>query len=156
MKLLAIALLVCLSGCAGKRLVKTDDIRPVSTPPVVAVDPEPNMTLAVLDQPGEFEPFTVTVYFDLNSAEIRPDAANMLESLKDRLETDAKDRSVMIYGACCPLGSESHNNTLALHRATVVRDALGRGIAESWGETHFLSTNPDEYHLNRRAEVHVK
>jgi len=89
-----------------------------------------------------------------DSARLRADA----ESLKAH-----PDVKVVVVGHCDPRASEWYNRELGLKRAQAVRDFLvtegidaGRISVRSEGEKRPISTKPDEYWLDRRAEFEYR
>ncbi|NKB88454.1 MAG: OmpA family protein [Acidobacteria bacterium] len=101
------------------------------------------------------------INFDFDSADLRADAAPVLEQLYDGLAADAAAR-ILIEGHTSSEGADDYNLALSGRRAqSVVDDLVRRGIsadrieAAGIGEVRPIATNDDESGraMNRRVEV---
>ena len=101
------------------------------------------------------------VHFDFDRANIRPDAAPILDEAADILSKHP-DVTVDVNGYCDAIGSYRYNLKLSRRRAASVASYLeGKGIAASrlvthgYGKTHFVATNrtAEGRQQNRRVEL---
>lgn len=101
------------------------------------------------------------VHFDFNRANIRTDAAPILDEAADILSKHP-DVTINVDGYCDIIGSYPYNLRLSQRRADAVAGYLeGKGIAASrltthgYGKTHFVATNatPEGRAENRRVEL---
>jgi outer membrane protein OmpA-like peptidoglycan-associated protein len=108
------------------------------------------------------------VNFDFDKADIRPDAAVILDEaaslLKDALG-DCPNRSVSVEGHTDAVGADAYNQDLSERRANSVMDYLvGKGLpasrlsAKGFGESNPIATNetPEGRALNRRVELRLQ
>jgi peptidoglycan-associated lipoprotein len=103
---------------------------------------------------------SVTVWFDLDSFEVRPDA---LQALQERASCLQGSRgSIRVEGHCDERGTTEYNLALGEKRAHAVRRALvGFGVTParigtvSYGEERPVTSGHDEdaWSRNRRAEI---
>ncbi len=100
-------------------------------------------------------------HFDFNKADIRPDAAPILDEAADILSKHP-DVTVNVDGYCDAIGGFAYNLKLSQRRADAVAGYLeGKGIAANrlithgYGKTHFVATNatPEGRAENRRVEL---
>ncbi len=113
-------------------------------------------------QPGDAELITETViYFDFDTANIRPDYSEVLAAHARRLAANP-GMSVRLEGHADERGSREYNIGLGERRAQAVRQALMlQGVNSvqittvSYGEERPASTGSDEeaWALNRRVEI---
>lgn len=103
------------------------------------------------------------VHFDFDKAEIRADAAPVLDEAAEELKGEGQV-SIIAEGHTDSIGTEAYNLKLSLRRAQAVRDYLvAHGMApdririEGFGETRPVATNDtaDGRAQNRRVELHV-
>jgi OOP family OmpA-OmpF porin len=107
------------------------------------------------------------VNFDFDKAEIRPDAAVILDEaaalLSDALR-DCPTRSVSVEGHTDATGADDYNQALSERRANAVMDHLaGKGVsparlsAKGFGESNPIATNEtrEGRALNRRVELRL-
>jgi hypothetical protein len=101
------------------------------------------------------------ITFALDSAEIRPESAGVLEELFGGLRADPSAK-ILIEGHTSSEGTEEYNQRLSERRAqAVVADLVRRGLAgdrlsgAGIGESRPIASNNDESgrSLNRRVEV---
>jgi peptidoglycan-associated lipoprotein len=100
-------------------------------------------------------------YFDFDSAVLRPNAVNMLQTLATCFETGPlKGRTMQLIGRCDPRGDAEYNMILGEHRAESVRHYIaGRGLAASQMETtsrgkmDAIGYNEATWALDRRVDV---
>jgi peptidoglycan-associated lipoprotein len=157
--LLCLFLAAGLAGCAAKnKNLATAPDTGASTPPppatvADAARPAPGPETA---RQGPVTLSTDPVYFELDSATLRPEFRQTLESLADALRGQPGTR-VTVTGHTCELGTTEYNLALGQRRAAVVRDYLrrlgvepGRISITSYGEERPLSSDLEK---NRRAEL---
>ncbi len=110
-----------------------------------------------------------SVLFDLNSAELRPDGAALLESLAEplRVYLEQHDEAIMVSGftdsAAIGAGQAYKDNwELSAQRALTVTRALGAAglpedalVAAGFGDTHPIAPNDtaENRAKNRRVEI---
>jgi OOP family OmpA-OmpF porin len=108
------------------------------------------------------------VNFDFDKADIRPDAAVILDEaatlLKDAL-SDCPSRSVSVEGHTDAVGTDDYNQGLSERRSNSVMDYLvGQGVsgsrlmAKGFGESSPIATNEtaEGRALNRRVELRLQ
>jgi outer membrane protein OmpA-like peptidoglycan-associated protein len=104
------------------------------------------------------------VYFEFDRATLRPDALRLLDDAIARLQANP-NRSIIIEGHTCNIGTAEYNLALGERRAASVRDYLiSRGISASRLETRSYGEENPKYdnareetrRLNRRAVLVVK
>jgi peptidoglycan-associated lipoprotein len=162
--LLCLALAASLTGCAAKNK------NMAGTPDTVASTPPPKASVTDTARPtpgpetarqGPVALSTAPIYFELDSATLRPEFRQTLESLADELRNQPGTR-VTVSGHTCELGTTEYNLALGQRRAAVVRDYLrrlgvepGRISITSYGEERPLDAGQTESALerNRRAEL---
>lgn len=103
------------------------------------------------------------IYFEFDSAELRPDAVELVEKLGLALNApDLEMFSFRVEGHTDNVGPASYNNQLSAQRADAVRSILiAQGVTDSrllsagLGETKALTTNDLEEgrRRNRRVEI---
>ncbi|HZI13395.1 MAG TPA: OmpA family protein [Myxococcus sp.] len=162
--LLCLVLAAGLTGCAAKNKNTPGAPAPLaSTPPprATAVAPERPVPGPETGQQGPVALFTDPIYFELDSATLRPEFRQTLEVLADELRKQPGMR-VTVSGHTCELGTTEYNLALGQRRAAVVRDYLrrlgveaGRMSITSYGEERPLDTSLTDSALarNRRAEL---
>lgn len=104
------------------------------------------------------------IYFDFNSARLKPESNEELGRLKTFLESNP-EASIEIAGHTDSWGPKAYNKTLSQKRAQAIVDFLvqqgidtSRLTANGYGEEQPLATNDDEMEgreLNRRVELRV-
>jgi outer membrane protein OmpA-like peptidoglycan-associated protein len=112
--------------------------------------------LALEDRQGS-GPF-LTVNFDLDSAQVKGGERKKIEGAVASLR---KKAPLKVTGFTCDLGSQAHNDRLALQRAQAVKSALiksglRRGdiaVVEGKGKCCFADTYPARHFANRRVEI---
>jgi peptidoglycan-associated lipoprotein len=145
--LLPLLLIVVLFvGCGGAPVVEEE---PMEEPEVVEEDTteveEPERPELVLDR----------IFFDFDKSDIRPDAAEVLESNGEMLGM-YPEVSVVIEGHCCRIGTSEYNMALGERRAKAAHDYLMQlGVENdmstvSYGEERPL--DPEDLEQNRRSE----
>jgi peptidoglycan-associated lipoprotein len=100
-------------------------------------------------------------YFDFDSAALRPNATNMLQTLATCFETGPlKGRTMQLIGRCDPRGDAEYNMILGEHRAESVRHYIaGRGLAAwqmettSRGKMDAIGYDEATWALDRRVDV---
>jgi outer membrane protein OmpA-like peptidoglycan-associated protein len=129
---------------------------PAPTPAATPAPPPPP------PPPAEKERIVLRgVHFDFNRANIRADAAPILDEAAEILSKHP-DVSVNVDGYCDAIGSYRYNLRLSQRRADAVAGYLeGKGIAANrlithgYGKTHFVATNAtaEGRAQNRRVEL---
>lgn len=137
---------------------------------IAAVIPseEPQAPAAPVERPrlDEFVPAMdlKTVYFDFDSAKLRPDALDSLATNAEWLK-EHDDLQLMIEGHCDEVGTPEYNQALGDRRASSVKATLAASGVESermatisYGKERPVCTeNTDECRkLNRHVEFRVK
>jgi len=136
-----------------------------AAPTAPPAEPEPPPP-AARPAPREFVPVAELppVYFDFDRADIRPDAARLLDAGAEWLRANA-DIVVLVAGHCDERGTNEYNLALGERRARAVRDYLiARGIAAerlttvSYGEERPVCVEAGEacWARNRRVEFLVR
>ncbi|KQQ82925.1 hypothetical protein ASF73_18885 [Xanthomonas sp. Leaf131] len=147
--------------------------REVRMPPLPKVPPAGRFPLLQkFAPPGAPCGYLITlnerILFDFDKAEIRPDAARVLDTLAAALgKVSAKD--MQVRGHTDAKGSDAYNQALSERRATAVLSALRtRGAAQSagakgYGESQPVAPNtlngqdnPGGRQLNRRVEIFLR
>ena len=104
------------------------------------------------------------VYFDFDRSSLRPEALRLLDDAVTRLQANP-DKSIVIEGHTCSIGTAEYNLALGSRRADSVRQYLAsRGVpanrmeTRSYGEERpkFDNTREETRRLNRRAALVVK
>jgi len=138
----------------------TEGVAPVTPPPAPSVDtatqPKPEKkTEPVRPAAG---PQLEIAHFATDSWQIQATDTARLRANAESLKAHP-DLKVVITGHCDPRASERYNKELGLKRAKAVKDFLvAAGVAgdrvavRSEGKQRPISTKPDEYWLDRRAE----
>jgi OOP family OmpA-OmpF porin len=107
------------------------------------------------------EPESFTVYFGFDSAQLSPDARNVLNRVADAAEERA-DAEISATGFTDTVGPEDYNQDLSFRRAQAVKDALtDRGVEEdrigtaARGENNLAVETADgvREQRNRRVEI---
>jgi len=124
-----------------------------------------NLTIQVLrTQQPVVELTFEDVYFDFDRSTLRPEALRLLEDAVVKLQANP-DKSIVIEGHTCSIGTAEYNLALGSRRAGSVRDyLLSRGIAASRMETRsygeerpkFDNAREETRRLNRRAALVVR
>ena len=151
------------SACAAKSAttVSSDGVSSVNTPPRSSepVKPPPAQKQVAELPPLELGP----IYYELDSATLKPESRRMLELAAEALRQRTGAR-VTISGHTCELGTTEYNLALGQRRAASARDYLVKlGVeperisAISYGEERPADTGHDESSLtrNRRSEFTV-
>ena len=104
------------------------------------------------------------VLFDLNSADLRPEAQNALRDLAANFSRYPNER-IDVEGFTDATGTELYNLDLSQRRADAVRNYLvDHGVlaqnifSRGWGAQHPKATNdtPEGRQANRRVEIHIQ
>ena len=141
-------------------------VAPLPPVPKLGVFP-PLAALAPVASCGTTLTLSDAVLFDFDSAEIRPDAAGVLDSLAALL-TQGAVPAATVSGHTDAIGTDAENQVLSERRAQAVVDALREGgtptdwTAEGYGESRPVAANeldgvdnPAGRQLNRRVEILV-
>ncbi|HET9490180.1 MAG TPA: peptidoglycan-associated lipoprotein Pal [Methylomirabilota bacterium] len=139
-------------------------------PPIVAAPSAPPTTAApatpARPEPTEFaaEPALRSIFFDFDKSEIRPDAAQTLDTNIEWIRSNPS-ALILIEGHCDERGTNAYNIALGDRRAKATRDYLmSRGVASdritmiSYGEERPVCVERDEacWAKNRRAQLLTK
>jgi len=104
------------------------------------------------------------VYFDFDRSTLRPEALRLLDDAVARLQANP-DKSIIIEGHTCSIGTAEYNLALGDRRANSVREYLvTRGVpaarmeSRSYGEERpkYDNAREETRRLNRRAALVVK
>jgi outer membrane protein OmpA-like peptidoglycan-associated protein len=129
--------------------------RPAPPPPAPAPAPTPEAAEERIVLRG--------VNFDFDKADIRPDAAVILDEAASILN-DNPGRNVSVAGHTDSVGADAYNQSLSERRAAAVKDYLaGRGVdagrltTSGYGESNPIASNDtaDGRALNRRVELNL-
>lgn len=143
-----------LIGCPKRQTVKTGE--PPSQTPQITEPAKPPAEEAATAVPVEFR----TVYFDLDSYDIRPDAKPLLAEASKIMRQYPKI-ALRLEGHCDERGTAEYNLALGEKRANAVRDYLvGLGVERSrlatvsFGKERPADAGHDEtaWARNRRVE----
>jgi peptidoglycan-associated lipoprotein len=164
-----IALMIMLSGCQKK----TARIETIPQPPPAAEAPKTETPLQTpettvftpIDMEDAQRRLFLTVYFDFDRYDIRPDAIAIMERIAPFLKENPSVR-VLAEGNCDERGSSEYNMVLGENRAKAVKRYLtSYGIDErkietsSYGKERLARTgcadNESCHQLNRRVEWQV-
>jgi peptidoglycan-associated lipoprotein len=133
-----------------KKVVKEEPIPPPpETTPEIAKRPRAELDL-------------VTIHFDFDKSDIRPDDAKTLvgnaKQLLDAVKQNVKPTAT-IEGYCDPIGTSEYNMALGQRRAESAKAYLVKlGVAAdqlsttSYGEEKLMTTDKTKYEMNRRCE----
>jgi peptidoglycan-associated lipoprotein len=150
-----------LAGCPKKTAPIKDEVKtPVTeTPPPKPETPQVETPVKKTLQEAQF----LTVYFDFDKYNLRPDAKSNLDSNYQLLKTFS-DVTVKIEGHCDERGTVEYNLSLGQKRAQSVQDYLtGLGISPSrittisYGKERPAVQGSDEaaWAKNRRCEFRI-
>lgn len=104
-----------------------------------------------------------TIYFDFDSAKLKPEAMAELDKLAEELNS-AKEYNIVVGGHTCDIGPENYNMKLSEKRAqAVVKYLLKKGVNNAYvGSNNYGETKPavpntsiENRKKNRRAEFEV-
>jgi len=140
--------LILIASCSKKvTTVNYSDLKPKSDVAMVIANGNELELPKVENKPIQHG--TVTVYFDLDSYQLNNSERGKIVGISS---------PVSLAGGCCPLGTDQYNKMLGLRRAHAVAAVLQKNKVKisnivSVGEEDLISTDPKQYHLNRRCEV---
>lgn len=150
--------MLLLLGCPKKQTVKTEE--PAAQTPAVSEPARPPAEETRAEVPVEFR----TVYFDLDSYDIRPDAKPLLAEAAKVLR-QFPQVSLRLEGHCDERGTAEYNLALGERRANAVREYLvsqgverARLVAVSFGKERPAGQGHDEaaWAKNRRVEFRAE
>jgi OOP family OmpA-OmpF porin len=133
-------------------------------PPPPAAKPAPAPAPAPAPEPVEERIVLRGVNFDFDKADIRPDAAVILDEAASILN-DNPGRNVSVAGHTDSVGADAYNQSLSERRAASVKDYLvGKGVdagrltTAGYGESNPIASNDtaDGRALNRRVELNLE
>ncbi len=152
--LMGFAFVLILVGCPKKC------VKPVAEEPVI-VEPPPAEEVVTAEKP-QVSLNLQTIYFDFDKYDIRPGDAQILQKNANQIKNvlnSGQKMMVTIEGYCCPIGTSEYNMALGQRRAEAAKKYLvNLGISGdilstiSYGEERLVTTDPAQYHLNRRCE----
>ena len=143
-------------------------------PSAVAQGPEKTVpprtdTVKPTKPPKTSEPVKPSAKLQLEIAHFATDSWQIQAADSVHLKADAEslkahpDVKIVVVGNCDPRASRQYNQELGLKRAKAVRDFLagagvdaGRISVRSDGKERPISTKPDEFRLDRRAEFEYR
>ncbi len=150
---LGLFFVLALVGCPKKC------VKPVKEEPVVVEEP---VEEAPEKMPPEVALTLQTIYFDFDKSAIRSGDAQILQNNADLIKkalAAGQNFTVTIEGHCCPIGTSEYNMALGQRRAEAAKSYLVKlGIdgtilnTISYGEERLVTTDENQYHLNRRCE----
>ena len=167
-KVLPVLLAFLLLTACSKTVMENQTAADQQPQPVAQVQPEPRATepQPVGVDPGQREMFlSQHVYFDFDSAVLKPEAQSLLQIKSQWLRDNPDIIAVMIQGHCDERGTEAYNLALGAKRADAVKDFMvNMGLNEmsletqSFGEERPLDLGHDEaaWAKNRRASFEIK
>ncbi len=118
----------------------------------------PNSHQGWIEHPEQFQ--ADTVYFDFDSAVVKPSEQSKLSAVADYLKSNGSD-AVRVEGHCDERGTEEYNRSLGERRALALREALASAGIEpsrvdtvSFGKDRPADSGHDEaaWRKNRRGE----
>jgi OmpA-OmpF porin, OOP family len=133
-------------------------------PPAPRAQPAPAPAPAPTPEAAEERIVLRGVNFDFDKADIRPDAAVILDEAASLLN-DNPGRNVSVAGHTDSVGADAYNQSLSERRAASVKDYLvGRGVdagrlsTTGYGESSPIASNDtaDGRALNRRVELNLE
>ena len=146
-----------LFGLIGGLVIRTMNAKHAAPPAAVAAAPAAVAETDVLVDVPLSGVIVVRVFFELDKAELQPDAPAALAAAAKAL-ADAPGKKLVIAGFHDPSGDAAHNAELAKQRALAVRVAL---IAQGADTTLVLLRKPEQTALGgppeeaRRVEVRL-
>ncbi|NCC23614.1 MAG: peptidoglycan-associated lipoprotein Pal [Deltaproteobacteria bacterium] len=151
------------SGCASRKVSGDSTSVPQPQPePVVVVEQE-TIEIVEVEDPRvlvERELRQLTIHFDFDSSDLKPEARANLQLVADTLKANQTVR-VLIEGHCDERGTEEYNLALGERRARAAREflvllgvELSRTEILSYGEERPVASGHNEtaWSQNRRAE----
>ncbi len=154
------AILGASAGYLICRAMQKEEAPPPPPPPVAKPAPKP----APPPPPVEEKIVLRGVNFDFDKADIRPDAAVILDEAASLLNENP-GRNVSVGGHTDSVGAEAYNLSLSERRAASVKDYLvGKGVdasrltTQGYGEANPIASNDtaDGRALNRRVELNLE
>ncbi len=155
-----------IAGCAKKETVKPEQQPPAAQTatqtaeqPAATAQVQQPVEKSIADIQKEF----LTIHFDFNKYNIRPDAKTILEDNAKVLSVNP-NVNVQIAGYCDNRGSVEYNLALGEKRAQAAKDYLvtlgvapGRLSTISYGKSDPINTanNEKAWAENRRDEFHI-
>jgi len=135
--------------------------RPTSKP---SASPRPAPTASFNKRTNSFS-FSASLLFDLNSAELLPDAQGVLDGVVDRVLSEKRFGTIFVRGYTDDTGTPATNRTLSRQRAEAVATYLEARLDASdftlrsigKGATSFVADNTTDAGRakNRRVEIKV-
>lgn len=169
MKLIAYAVVVMMlfvSACSKTVMenpsAADQDAQPAPSPEPVAAAPAPAPEPAPQDTGAEGRTMFINqlVYFDFDSAVLKPEAQSLLQGKAQWLQGNPDVTAIIIEGHCDERGTDAYNMALGAKRAEAVKNYLSNlGVdistleTQSYGEEKpaALGHNEEAWSQNRRA-----
>jgi len=157
------AILGATTGYLVCRAMQGEEAPPPPPPPAQRPAPAPAPAPAPMPEAEEERIVLRGVNFDFDRANIRPDAAVILDEAASMLN-DNPGRNVAVAGHTDSVGTDAYNQSLSERRAASVRDYLvSKGVDGSrlstsgYGESNPIAANDtaDGRALNRRVELNL-
>jgi len=158
------AILGASTGYLICRAMQEEEAPPPPPPPAQRPAPAPAPAPAPMPEAEEERIVLRGVNFDFDRAEIRPDAAVILDEAASMLN-DNPGRNVSVAGHTDSVGTDAYNQSLSERRAAAVKDYLvSQGVDASrlstsgYGESNPIASNDtaDGRALNRRVELNLE
>jgi len=142
-----VAVLFLAIGCSKKVTSLTEYQKPVKKEPVYTLE-KVEVAKPVVEKQAATKS-KIVVYFEFDSYFLSGNEKEKLNEVRGAVE---------IIGASCPIGTDEYNYDLGLKRANAVRVIVEKSGAtvrsvKSVGENDLISTDKNEYKLNRRCEL---
>ena len=155
-----VGLVLTAVGC--RKCIRPEE--PIPPPPLPETMPE---IIGDIGDPGAGAGLELaTIYFDFDLSGIRPDDAKKLEDNARRLKEAAavgQEPTVSVEGHCDPMGTAAYNMALGMRRAEAAKAFLARlGVPAarlstvSFGKEQLVTSDPDQFALNRRVEFKIQ
>lgn len=152
------------AACAKKAIVKKGEISPDELPTQEQEQMAEDVEASIRGKDFTEIPQLATIYFELDSSEIRADMRKVLAKNADFLKTNPR-LDIRVDGHCDERGTSEYNLALGQRRASAIRSYYkSLGIAGtrigtiSWGEEKPICEDSTEecWDQNRRVETQVK
>ena len=147
LRIVVIALILIIVSCAKK--VTIAEVLPETNKDKVIWTFQLEKPPQQVENPVENIKKTVIVYFKFDSDELQE---------SERWKINDINQPVELIGGACPIGNDDYNYTLGLRRAFSVKyffekNNISVESVKSVGENALLTTDKNEYRLNRRCEI---
>ena len=127
---------------------RTSPPRASTSKPTPKASPSPAPTAAFNARTNSFS-FSARLLFDLNSAQLLPDAKNVLDGVVSRVVDEQRYGTIAVRGYTDNTGSDAINQSLSQRRADAVADYLAERLDKTYftltaigeGATNFVADN---------------